>query len=286
LPLVTIAGPGSRLYTSEESEGEALFADDFSSGNLTASNSTGTEGGASSDWNWSGNASIAVVASTLCGGTYAVRFRFGPDAPSEDSSAELRLMWGSVRTEFWARYLLHIPSNYTHRDEGNNKGWFTVWDEGDSGSYGSSQVGLEPNFWANGDGTSKQSVYVFGANGVGDTHYGPTGNPEYFPAGNDGISASDLNKTLEVVLHYKYASSANNNGVVEVWKRRLTPTTLAVESSWIKLIEFTEGAWYTASQVGFGSSYILGWANSGFLDQTDLHLGDFSIATTNIYGVE
>jgi hypothetical protein len=38
--------------------------------------------------------------------------------------------------------------------------------------------------------------------------------------------------------------------------------------------------------VGFGSSYILGWANSGFADQTDLHLGDFSIATTNIYGVE
>jgi hypothetical protein len=130
------------------------------------------------------------------------------------------------------------------------------------------------------------SLYVFGSNPSGDTHFGGSSYPEYFPAGVDeGIVAADFGKVLEVIGHYKYATSANNDGVVEIWKRRLTPTTLAPETGFVKIMEVLDGAWYSSGQEGFGSGYILGWANSGFTLVTDLYLGDFSIAATDIYGI-
>lgn len=284
MPLVCVAGAASRHYGSGAG-GSPLFEDNFSSGDLTH-----TDNG----FGWDGTTNVAVVSSTLCGGTYAARFTFGPDTTevNDDSTAELRFEFGSVHTDIWVGYMLHIPSNYVHRwsPGGNNKGWCTMWDAGGDTTYGNPHVGIEPNFWDVGDGTSKGSVYIFGqstlgqANGGGGTHLGPTENPEYFPNGNGIIEAADFGKVLEVVIHYKYATSANNNGVAEIWKRRRTPTTLAIESSWIKITDIQDGEWYAAGQEGFGYCYILGWANSGFTDETLLHLGNFWIATTDQSG--
>lgn len=259
-----------------EEVGEALFEDSFDGGQFN------NAGG----WAWQfGGSNGSIVASTLCGTTHCVRLRHPFEAvPGDGTSSELRLSFGGEYSEIWWKYYVHIPSNYSHRNNtaANNKGWFTCWE----GDYGSPNVGYEPNFWPNGDGSSKQSVYVWGNNDIGDEHFGPSSYPEYFPpSGNTlGIEIADRNKVLEVVGQYKQATSANNDGVVRVWKRRRTATTCELESDWIDLIDISDLNSYSVGQTGFDDSYIFGWHNSGYDEQTDFHFSQMSFATSNIYG--
>lgn len=262
--------------------GSVVFFDDFSSGDLSHS-----ENGIS----YYNSPNVSVVASSPIASLPAARFRFGPDAIGEDSDAELAWESETWSTEdIWISYYLSIPANYYHRNDApdNNKGFSYTWDIGGFDLYNNSDVAMGTNFFPNGDGTSKASHYLFGAEPGADEHQGPSGYPQYFPNGVGGIGiieADDIGSVLRVVINHRYATQAapSSDGVAQIWKQRVNASTLVPTTGWIKILDIDDGDWYVPGAPGFGTGYILGWANSGFTEQTDLYIKDLRIADYNYW---
>lgn len=271
--------------------GTTIFTDDFASLDFAHSQSGIA---------YTSHPDVDIVAASPIAGRPAARFFMRADdnvgPPHYDAIAELRLQVTNpaapVYPELWTDYLLHIPVNYRHRVHpnpefsSNNKGFLYAWDRGGSSTYESSHVAIGTNFWPNGDAqeTSLFTQHSFGSAHPAGIHYWHNLYPQYYPHGTAIIEAADYGKVLHIVCHNKYASPANNDGVSEIWKRRLNADTLLPESGWIKLLDIQDGAWYSAGQEGFGTWYILGWANSGFDEDTYLHVTDIRKATVNVTG--
>lgn len=245
---------------------DALFSCDFEAGLSCSQNGISIEG----------QTGVVVDTTNPISGSRSARFVFGPNARGQDAFAELRLRAATPMPDVWVSYRMRVPANYFHRSDSpsNNKGFLYAWDAGSSDSYGSPHVGMGPNLWANGDGTSHMTHYVWGRNSYGDKHFWTDESASYYPNGRGIIERADLGKTMTVVVHYKYASAANNDGVAEIWKVR--------DGVAIKLLDIQRGAWYSVGQKGFGSFYVLGWANSGFDQRTEIQVDDLKISAREI----
>lgn len=95
-----------------------IFADDFSSGDLTYTNG-------SAKWQSPRKVNIAEKD-----GNKVADFTFvGSSDLSKDAFAELRFDLGKVYSELWLTYDLFIPSNYHHRDaiSSDNNKMFRLW---------------------------------------------------------------------------------------------------------------------------------------------------------------
>lgn len=274
----------------------ALFTDDFEIGDFSHMEN---------NIRWNGSTSNVTVQTTLPNeGTRSARFRFGPDAlgtapvlgsEGDESWSELRGLIGTTGAsgydEIWIRYAMHVPSNYTHSEASrpnqihgyNNKGWFYAWDGGDD-AYGAPHVGMGPNLWPNSNfdasynAISEFSFYVWGSNTRGDYHYFHDG-AHLTQVLQPAITTADLGQWMDICARYKYATSANNDGVAQIWKKP------GQSGPWIQLLDIQNGDWYSAGQTGWDVFYLLGYANSGFTDQTDLYIDNVKIGDADICGV-
>ena len=75
-----------------------------------------------------------------------------------------------------------------------------------------------------------------------------------------------------MIMHYKYATAANNDGVAQIWRTRAGVTS--------KLLDIRNGDWYIPGQSGFDQGYILGWSNSGYSSETRFYLDNVIFSTT------
>jgi len=247
----------------------AFFTDGFETGDLSHS-----ENGAG----WGSNVRFNVTGNSPKSGSYNGEFNYEANAEEADGFSELRYSLGGNYTEIWVGYDLYIPDNYYHReqsDSANNKGFLFAW----SGDYGSpSGPGMGPNFWPLPDGSSGSTHYVWGIDFI--NQWGEPRTQIHLTEGvnTSGINLSDRGKWIKIICHYKYASSANNDGVAEIWKKYPDET---IE----KHIDIQNGAWYVSGQPGFDQGYILGWANSGFTDATTFKIDNVEFSETNIWGV-
>ena len=234
-----------------------IFEDGFESGNLST-----TQNG----FRWVGSTRTEVNSVNPRTGSRSLQFFYHANADGEDGWSEQRFALGGNYTDIWAAYDMRIPNNYYHRDQSdsaNNKGFLYLW----SGDYASpSGPMLGPEFWPLGDGSSKASIRLFGRGY--DQHIGSGVCP-------NPIKLSDRGKWFRIVAHYKYASSANNDGIVQIWKQYPDGTQEVACS-------ITNGAWYAANSPGFDSGYILGWANSGYSEDTYFYVDNFKVATHSL----
>lgn len=246
----------SLVCASAPASAQVFFEDTFESGDLRT-----TQNG----FRWGDSTAATVSAERAKSGGRSLKLNFAAVPRGEDSFAEQRFELGRNYPDLWVRYDLYVPSNYTHRSDppsSNNKGFLYVW----SGDYGRPDgPGMGPNLWPNSDGTSNASHYVWGP-GL-DRHY------YEMPK---AIEAADRGKWVRIVVHYKYASPTNNDGIAEIWKTRDGVTE--------KILNIRNGAWYVPGQSGFNRGYLLGWANSGFTEQTVFYIDNIAFSTQSLLG--
>lgn len=240
---------------------DIIFQDGFEGGNLAAS---------ANGFKWTQATSTSVVSTYSKSDSRSLQFFYKATADLRDSWAEQRFYLGKNYKDIWISYDLRVPDNYYHRNQSdgssNNKGFIYMW----SGDY-SSPTGplLGPEFWANSDGSSKGSIRLFGQGY--DKHF--------WSACPSTIKLSDRGKWIRIVSHLKYASSANNDGIVQIWK-------IYEDGTRDLSCSITNGAWYVANAPGFDSGYLLGWSNSGFSADTSFYIDNVTFATHSLLEAE
>lgn len=247
--------------------GSVIFQDDFEGGNLAKT----TNG-----FKWTAATSTLVTSDGQKKGQYSLRFRFVGKPKSTtaneeegDAFAEQRFALGAQVKDLWVKYDMWVPANYYHRVEvgsNNNKGLLMLW----SGAYSGIQ-NTSFHFWpANGAanlGDSQISV-ARKSNGVwvADSHI-MTGTVDvnHRPAAQGG----DAGRWVTWVVHAKVADVNSFNGAAQIWKDGK------------KIMDLTNlENWAPAASNYFDVGYLLGWANSGFTETTDIYLDNVIFGTT------
>jgi hypothetical protein len=145
---------------------------------------------------------------------------------------------------------------------GNNNKFFLVW----QGDYGSNSSGnsIDFEYWYDNRGSSCLSYYP--AKDHGAWRDGHTISENYIIN-----KEQDLGKWMEVIFHIKVASSANNDGIIQVWKNGE------------EYLNVTDLPNY--SELGFNYfqyGYLLGWSNSGFEEETVMYIDNVVFSTGKI----
>jgi hypothetical protein len=196
------------------------------------------------------------------------------------------------------KYDIYIPSNYNHRSDGtsNNKGFMHLWAGIASGYRGDTRTApiLGPNFHPNGNGTSNIRMWagarVNGSTVTLDYHWGYGDgiietDHTWAELGLQGYNANaitqnDFGKWMTITIHAKKASIANNDGIYELWKKDW-------EGAQTKLIDIPDGPWWHTKPdgtdgTGFQYGYLLGWANSGWNEDTTLYIDNIEFSETSL----
>lgn len=244
--LTSIVGVG----TASTASAGVIFQDGFESG---------TKSLITNLMRWLTGTDTTTVSTTKpLNGNYSLQFLFKGGPAGQDAWAEQRIALGKQYTEVWIKYNLFIPSNYYHRQDGasNNK-FFAIY----SAPYTS--PGFQVNFStqpASGGG-SEVGIHFY-KSGVEQSAGG-------YPSGAL-ITASDLGKWQEIIMHFKVPSSSTSaDGVMELWKNGG------------KLIGITNlPSNGTSGKNYMDEAYLLGWANSGFSTNTYLYIDDVVISDT------
>ncbi len=229
-----------------------FFQDGFESGNLSHSENGTT-------WSNSG-AGISVSSSMARTGSYSLKFHFA--GSGDDAWAEQRASLGSNMTDFWIRYYLYVPTNYKHRSvsPANNK-FLAIFRSPYSSPGFQINLSTEPES----GGNSKLEIHYYN-NGSEQSPIMPSGGGGFLSSSADG------GKWAEFITHVKVlTASGSSDGVIQVWKNG---TQVANETGMND---------YGGSGANYiNEIYLLGWANSGFDQDTDFYIDDVVFSDTPI----
>jgi len=241
------------------------FTDGFETGDLSKS----TNG-----FKWNGMGTNPIVVTDFSrDGNASLKFIFRATASSGQAWSEQRYKLGGNYNNVWLKADIFIPGNYYCRKE-HNKGPFFVW----SGTYGHANANVAANFehWCN----SGNAYLTFNPGGDG-YNYGHFTTCLKSDCGNKGTPysrgvafvdrAKDLNKWHEWIVHLRPATtSTSNDGVVEVWK------------DGVKVWYRYDLAYHSDVANYFDQGYIMGYSNSGFDQETNIHYDNFVFSTETI----
>lgn len=257
-PAPTPSNPGS-APTRPSSSG-VLFADNFDSGARSSGNG----------FTWGNtDADVTVSSDQAYSGRYSLRFRFGPDADGDDSSAEQRFAItpnaATAPREVWVEYMIRVPDNYTHRNSSgpdNNK-LAAFWAENYNATTTETLVAIEFERRAQ-DGSS--FLRLSSAKAEGYENRDP--DDVQLVAGTL-FDSSMRGKWVRIRMHLKAAPRAS---IVDVWRDNTLVARLPADYS------IANPSW---SRNYIRNGYLLGWSNSGYSQTTDFYIDDFKIFTTN-----
>lgn len=278
---------GAMLMGPSSVHAEALFRDDFSSGDFSKHNDY---------FRWGGSGSIPRPGDSFGGmldlvpgphGTQvrAVRFRYGPTTAWQElrfhlttSVSEARSESGTSNTfypETWFSYWLYVPANYVHNGS-NNKGFVTIWKNlyqtPPSGQIGAPNWSIDFVQAENGLSYTRAwwATRTQYPNSIADDHRGA--------ALSDGTYAytylpSDLGRWVHIAVGCRLDSStAVNDGYIKYFKdgrliaqwnsARLDPLGIGIPGR------------------GVDRGYIMGYHNSAYSATTTFYVTDFRFGTT------
>lgn len=232
---------------------------------------------------WLQGVKTSISSEKSKSGSYSLKFYFPAAASGKDSFSEQRFNLGGSYRDIWIKYDLYIPSNYYHRrDTGsnNNKAFTWLW----AGEYQAAKqdgAKLGGHLWPTGSNGGSEFVAYARANVNGNYVLSKNWNCKACSNGKSSlaITNNDKGRWMTLVIHMKYASQANNDGVYEIWKTDWQGKT-------VKLVDIHDGPWYatmansTVPGKGFDNGYLLGWANSGFNNDTFIYIDNLKFSTT------
>ncbi len=245
--------------------GTILFQDGFENGTLTTKqNGYGWNGA-----NAGSGDGVSVSTDIARSGTRSVKFTFGGGPAGADAWSELRYILGNNMTDVYIQWYQYFPDGteglgprWTHRSDGvsNNK-LFKLWADNYTGYTVMTGIGSYP---------------LSGGNSNFFTDYGTnqTGGNGNFGKDVDSVGLTDAlrGKWVKFLYHVKTASSANNDGVLQLW----VDDELRVNNTDMNL--------YPLNGLGnyFRNGYFMGWANSGFDETSNTYVDDVTIADAPI----
>lgn len=256
------------LYLSIASiaNGEVFFSDDFESGGLGgAVSKDGTR--------WSGNGvRVSVSNENTRSGNHALKFLFkGSNDLSNDSWAEQRYEIGSGgRSEFYLSYWAYFPTNYVVRDAAgtdNNKigstwadtysvqGRYNIEISGVGG-----EIGIRTRRDPNPPSGSVSQAMCPDAGGILKSY---PGMPKW-----DGLY-STRGKWTHWEFHFKM-DDGSGNGASQLWING----ELVISETNVSHIGAPCKPFYIKN------GYLLGWANSGFNQDTTVYIDDVVFSST------
>ncbi len=232
-----------------------LFSDSFESGDFSH-----TENGA----RWNGinnhpNDYVVISTDRAHTGTRSAKFHYAAQSVGGDSWAELRFDIGSNRQEIYIRWYVFFPTNFTVRNDPpfNNK-FILIW----GNDYNNDKVMAGLEFDRQTDtsisfATKSAKVYQ-GTGWVRDCSGG---------IGDIGASwtmdSSYLGRWVEFQIHDKIDSGAGD-GAFRMWIDGVLVKN-AINLHW-------NGAPCSPGYIRNG--YLMGWANSGYSNNTDIYIDD------------
>lgn len=239
-----------------------LFHDDFTSMDLKKSQNgiywtPGNKG--------SGDQFPVVSTDILFNGKPSLKFTFGGGPPDDDAWCEQRFKIDTKLSDVWIQYYRYYPSGtelvnvgpkWVHRDapgSDNNK-VLVLW----GGPYRGYILTAGISAWQE----SGMDVFypAYGSNQLSGA--GARGLPSV-PAQKD----STLGRWVKTNIHFKCATIANNDGVMQMWE----DDVLIMDNTKIPL--------YPKDGIGnfFTEGYLMGWSNTGFDETTHCYIADFKI---------
>jgi hypothetical protein len=208
-------------------------------------------------------------------GTKSLKFTYGGNADvCDDAYAEQRFNIGQSVNETYVGYYIYFPSNYAHRtpsgcaSNATNNKVFRIWSKnadytGDPIKMGasleaSSVSRLFPEAmksWVNNDWEIDCNGSMGDISSVGDL-------------GSWTLTANDLNKWLHFEFHTK-VDEGTGNAAMEFWVdgvKKFSDVTLDYSNS-------------PCVRNYFETGYLMGWANSGFTQDTSIYIDDVVVAS-------
>lgn len=229
-----------------------IFQDDFESGDL--SNSAGGF--------YHNSVRAKVLPDKPKAGQYSLRMRLQGGADGQDSWAEQRIHLNGQYTSVWIKYDIFLPSNYTHRSQsgGVNNKFIGIYRAPYAPETFHNNFSLSPN----GSGGSNLQIHRF-RNGAEQPILRPS-------LGRDFITATDLGKWSQILIHVQVPSNSGaSDGVMQMWKNG------------VLVADYKNLDNYGGNGVNFiDEIYLVGWANSGFAQDTDYYFDNLVISDTPI----
>ena len=266
LGLLALAG------ASLPASAQAIFTDSFEGGNLSH-----TQGGIK----WATSSNTSVYNGFGHSGSHSLKFAYPAGSPSVGSWAEQRFDLGANYPELYIEWYEYYPNGteglgpkYVHQAASpTNDKFLRVWSgnqsDGNNG-YTSFNVKVGASTGVGGVSTGDEQLFAeWGVNGLGVGPNGSSGSqPGFFY--NSWVTDTVRGRWIDVRVHLKVATSSNNNGVIEVWR------------DGTKVISATTLANYPSGGAGnyYNFGYLMGWANSGFAQATNVYVDDVSFSAT------
>lgn len=240
---------------------EPLFFDDFESGDLSHSDN----GIGWTNQNAGDGDEVAISSDIVHSGSHALRFHFAGGADGDDAFAEQRFTLGEARAEIYVSFYAYFPdgdepgeNRYVHRDStgpDNNK-LLRVWaPDYDGFKWGAS-------FRPEAEGSR-----IFGETRVGSCGEGVGG----LPSTSWPMTAGELGRWLHLELHVR-GDDGSGNGAYALW----VDGTSQISATDIQI----PGA--PCSPNHFIAGYLMGWANSGFDQDTNVYIDDVAFALSHL----
>jgi hypothetical protein len=240
--------------------GAPFFEDNFDTG----------QRGSANGFIWRGGTRTAVSSAQAHSGAYSLAFTY-PAAPfGSDSFSEQRFDMGRYINEVWMDYMLYVPANFVHRkDEPSNNKFFMLWrDIYSDVAGGTQQFGME-FYYRNATSSFARPTARIQSHGLISTIAGSAG-----PALVGPFAPIKPGQWSHIRLHMRGSSAYGiSDGIYKYWVNG-------------QLIEsFINQPYYntktTPTDVMFRNGYLLGWANSGYAEETVFNIDDVKFYDNN-----
>jgi hypothetical protein len=241
---------------------DVFFQDGFESGDLNH-NANGAR------WTVSNSGAVDdvhVSSELVRSGNHALKFHYAGGSSSDDAWAEQRFALGGDKTDIFIRFYIYFPANFEIRNvsPSNNKA-IVVWGDDYSSKGAQGQEFSANYFMPKAHKVWREGAWDVSCNGAfGDIQ------------SVDGIgawptSSLPIGEWICFEYHFK-ADSGAGDGAMEFWvngDKKYGATGI----DWI-------GA--PCSPGYFNAGYLLGWANSGYDEDTDIFIDDVVFSSTYI----